>query len=61
VNHRLIQPRAKHVTPILASSNPRIGWGVIGGFIAAATLLVLMAAANGVVAPFFTTVLVGAR
>ncbi len=42
MNHRLIQPRARNITPILASSDPRIGWGVIGGFIGAAALLVLM-------------------
>jgi hypothetical protein len=59
VKHRVIH--TVHVTPILASKNPRIGWGVIGGFIAAAALLLAIALADGVIAPFFTTVIGGAR
>ena len=62
MNHRLIQPRAKNVTPILASTNLRVGWSVIAGFVAAMLILLAVAIAAGVVDPFFTaTVLAGAR
>ncbi|GHH57506.1 hypothetical protein [Lentzea cavernae] len=59
MKHHTIRP---HSVPILASTNPRIGWGVILGFAAAALLLALMAIASGTFAPFFTTaVLAGVR
>lgn len=40
MKHRLIH--SAHVTPILASTNPRIGWAVIAGFVGAALIIVLM-------------------
>ncbi|MFJ5984242.1 hypothetical protein [Lentzea sp. NPDC092896] len=44
-------------TPILASTNPRIGWAVIGGFFGATLLLTLMFLAGPdrpAYTPFFT-------
>lgn len=46
--------------PILASTNPRIGWAVILGFFVTALLLVLMSIEDGgTFAPFFATAVSG--